>query len=71
MKRAGHEVHLISCTDGPLLAKAAGLGATARVVAMPASMAAAGESGALKTIARALVIGPSDFAVRAAAWAHD
>lgn len=47
VKRAGHDVHLISCTDGPLLAKAAELSIPARVVVMPASMAATGESGGM------------------------
>jgi glycosyltransferase involved in cell wall biosynthesis len=45
VKRLGHEVRLISCTDGPLVEQARALGAAAEVVPMPAGLAATGESG--------------------------
>src|SRR4051812_1404070 len=59
VKRAGHDVRLISCTDGPLIAKAGELGITASVLPMPAMLAASGESGgAIRALLRGLVVGP-------------
>jgi glycosyltransferase involved in cell wall biosynthesis len=59
VKRAGHDVRLLSCTDGPLLAKAAELGIPAAVLPMPAALAATGESGgAIRALFRGLFVGP-------------
>lgn len=47
VKRLGHGVRLISCTDGPLVERARELGAIAEVVPMPVALAATGESGGI------------------------
>jgi glycosyltransferase involved in cell wall biosynthesis len=59
VQRAGHDVRLISCTDGPLVERAAAIGVRAVVVPMPAVLAATGESGgAVRALLRGLVAGP-------------
>lgn len=60
VKRLGHDVHLISCTDGPLLNSAATLNITTQVVPMPPLMSVAGESGgALGALWRGLLMLPA------------
>jgi glycosyltransferase involved in cell wall biosynthesis len=59
VKRAGHDVRLISCADGPLLEHAAKLGVPAAAVPMPRLLATTGESGgAARALLRGLVVAP-------------
>jgi glycosyltransferase involved in cell wall biosynthesis len=57
---SGHEVRLLTCADGPLIAEAAALGVEATVVPMPDSISVAGDSaGAVAGLLRTIRAAPA------------